>query len=41
MNEIFEYPRNGLNIYTPGKLESIFTEIVCPESSKHHSWMYL
>ena len=24
--------RNDLNIYTPGKLESIFIEIVCPKS---------
>ena len=24
------HPRNDLNIYTPGKLESIFIEIVCP-----------
>ena len=27
------YPRNYLNIYMPGKLESIFIEIVCPKSS--------
>ena len=34
-------PRNDLNIYMSGKLESTFIEIVCPKSSKHHSWMYL
>ena len=28
------HPRNNLNIYTPGKLESIFMEIVGPQSSK-------
>ena len=27
------HPRNDLNIYTPGKLESTFTEFVCPKSS--------
>ena len=27
------HPRNYLNIYTPGKLESIFIELVCPKSS--------
>ena len=26
------HPRNDLNIYMPGKLESIFIEIVCPKS---------
>ena len=30
---LFYHPRNDLNIYTPGKLESIFIEIVCPKSS--------
>ena len=34
INERLSYhPRNDLNIYMPGKLESIFIEIVCPESS--------
>ena len=28
------HPRNDLNIYTLGKLELIFIEIVCPQSSK-------
>ena len=27
------HPTSDLNIYTPGKLESIFIEIVCPKSS--------
>ena len=27
------HPRNYLNIYMPGKLESIFFEIVCSKSS--------
>ena len=27
------HPRNDLNVYMPGKLESIFTEIVCLKSS--------
>ena len=27
------HPRNDLNIYMPGKLESIFIEVVCPKSS--------
>ena len=27
------HPRNDWNIYMPGKLESIFIEIVCPKSS--------
>ena len=26
------HPRNDLNIYMPGKLESIFIEVVCPKS---------
>ena len=30
---LFYHPRNDLNIYTPGKLESTFIEIVCPRSS--------
>ena len=30
---LFYHPRNDLNIYTPGKLETTFADIVCPKSS--------
>ena len=38
---LYYHPRNDLNIYMPGKLESIFTQTVFSKVIKHHGWMYL
>ena len=41
MNKRLSYhPRNDLNIYLSGKLESIFIEIVCPKSSNTNTHLY-
>ena len=42
INTKYSYqPRNDLNIYKSGHLESIFVEIILPKKIKYYYWLYL